>query len=242
MPFWHNNIDPVPNNVRLRGMRVPALVLTMLVGTIAAAQTPGGEKGGEKKQSVVETKPEPGDGDDDGDATPAAAEEEAPRSQFTIAFAGGALVPQGAMGGEIEPGLDVWGRVGWITPSGLGVVMHLEYAPLRPAPQTVAPDAVVDAHLFAATAGPRFTLGRHLLRAWLAGGAGVVVQRVQTTSADLSKVTVVDTVLGVSGGGGLDVYFLGSGGVTLAGAYTRGMSSGAEQQYVSVNAGLVFVY
>ena len=40
----------------------------------------------------------------------------------------------------------------------------------------------------------------------------------------------------------MDVYFLGSGGVTLAGAYTRGMSKGAEQQYVSVNAGLVFVY
>jgi hypothetical protein len=132
--------------------------------------------------------------------------------------------------------------VGWITPSGLGLVMHLEYAPLRRSAESVGPDEVVDAHLFAATAGPRFTLGRRLLRAWLAGGAGIVVERVETTSADASSVVQVDSVLGVSGGGGVDLYFLGSGGVTVAGAYTRGLSSGAEQQYLSVNAGLVFVY
>jgi hypothetical protein len=181
------------------------------------------------------------DGDDAADAAKMEPEEIAPHAQFTFAFAGGALFPQGSMMRETQPGLDVWGRVGWITPSGLGLVMHVEYAPLRRSAESAA-DEVVDAHLFAATAGPRFTLGRHLVRVWLAGGAGIVVERVHTTQADQSSVVAVESALGVSGGGGLDLCFFGSGGITLAGAYTRGLTSGAEQDYVSVNAGLVFVY
>jgi hypothetical protein len=164
------------------------------------------------------------------------------RSELTVAFSGGALVPQGEMGVETNPGLDVVGRVGWLTPSGIGLVMNLEYAPLRRDPGTVADDEVVDAHLFAATAGPRFTLGRDIFRVWLAGGAGVVVERTSTTGSDMSSQVEVESALGVSGGGGLDFCFFGSGGITVAGAYTRGLSSGAEQEYVSVNAGLVFVY
>jgi hypothetical protein len=164
------------------------------------------------------------------------------KSELTVAFSGGALVPQGAMGADNNPGLDVWGRIGWLTPSGLGLVMNVEYAPLRRDPATVPEDEVVDSHLFAATAGPRFTLGREMVRVWIAGGAGVVVERTATTAADLSSQVDVESALGVSGGGGFDFCFFGSGGVTLAGAYTRGLSSGAEQEYLSVNAGLVFVY
>ena len=161
-------------------------------------------------------------------------------SELTVAFAGGALVPRGEMEEQTEAGLDVWGRVGWITPSGLGLVVHLEYAPLRRDVET--PDEVIEAHLFAATAGPRFTIGRDLIRVWLAGSAGVVVERVTTTSPDVPSVVEVDTELGVSGGGGLDFCFFGSGGLTLAGAYTQAVSSGASQRYVSLNAGVVFVY
>jgi hypothetical protein len=161
-------------------------------------------------------------------------------NEVTISFAGGALVPRGDMEQQTEAGLDVWGRVGWITPSGLGLVLHLEYAPLRR--DVEAPDDVVEAHLFAATAGPRFTIGRDLIRVWLAGSAGVVIERVTTTTADLPSVVEVDTELGVSGGGGLDLCFFGAGGVTFAGAYTQAVSSGAIQRYVSLNAGVVFVY
>lgn len=173
---------------------------------------------------------------------PEAKNEKQPKHELTVAFSGGALVPQGSMGAQTNTGLDVWGRVGWLTPSGIGLVMNVEYAPLRRAPEGGSTDEVVDSHLFAATAGPRFTIGREMLRAWLAGGAGVVVERTATSSPAASSKVEVDSVLGVSGGGGLDICFFGSGGVTVAGAYTKGLSSGAEQQYVSVNAGLVFVY
>jgi hypothetical protein len=216
-------------------LRVLPVLTLFLVGTgvaaTAAAQKPA-------PKPAPPSDPD-ADGDDAGKLEP---EEVAPHAQFTFAFAGGALFPQGSMTRETQPGLDVWGRVGWTTPSGLGLVMHLEYAPLRRSNESAATDEVVDAHLFAATAGPRYTLGRHLVRVWLAGGAGIVVERVQTTQADQSSVVAVESALGVSGGGGLDLCFLGSGGITLAGAYTRGLSSGAEQDYVSVNAGLVFVY
>jgi len=163
-------------------------------------------------------------------------------SELTVAFAGGALVPRGEMEQQTEAGLDVWGRVGWVTPSGLGLVVHLEYAPLRRGPEEGQPDEVVEAHLFAATAGPRFTIGRDIIRVWLSGSAGVVVERISTTTADLPPVVEVDSALGVSGGGGLDLCFFDAGGLTLAGAYTQGISSGASQKYVSLNAGVVFVY
>jgi hypothetical protein len=189
--------------------------------------------------------PAPGSGSGVSSADPEATPEgeaNPPRSQFTLAFAGGALVPQGAMGAQTDPGLDVWGRLGWLTPSGLGLVMNVEFAPLRRTPGTTTGDEVVDSQLFAATAGPRFTLGRDVVRVWIAGGAGVVVERTAVTAADLSSEVDVEGVFGVSGGGGLDLCFFGAGGITLAGAYTRGVSGGAETEYVSVNAGLVFVY
>jgi hypothetical protein len=163
-------------------------------------------------------------------------------SEVTFAFAGGALVPQGSMEEQTQAGLDVWGRIGWATSSGLGLAVHLEYAPLRRDLEGAPRNEVVDAHLFAATAGPRFQIGRNLVRVWVAGSAGVVVERVATTIASAPTVVEVESSLGVSGGGGLDLNLFGSGGLTLAGAYTQGISTGASQKYVSLNAGVMFVY
>jgi hypothetical protein len=214
-------------NARLRRMHSWLAALTLLLAPAAAiaADPPADE---------AELLP----GDDP--AAEAARDEDG--AHFMIAFAGGALLPQGAMEADIEPGLDVWGRFGWITPSGIGVVVHVEYAPLRHTPGSPAVDEVIEAHLFSATAGPRFTLGRRTVRLWISGGAGVMVERTSTTASDQPAQSLTESGLGLSGGGGVDLCFFGSGGITLAGAYTRGVTSGAEQEYVSLNAGLVFVY
>src|SRR6185503_15574893 len=134
------SIDEACGNVRFDGMRrLAAALATIFVATGArAADLPA-------PTPTAEGEPEP-----------------APqkKSSFSLAFAGGALVPTGSMEAENQPGLDVWGRVGWSAPSGIGLVMHLEYAPLRRDPESQPRDEVIDAHLFAATAGPRVTIGR----------------------------------------------------------------------------------
>lgn len=177
-------------------------------------------------------------------AAPAYADEEGEdraTSHFTVAFGGGALLPFGEMDPSTEAGLNVTGRIGWNAANGLGLVTNLEYAPLRRESDAALTD--VDSHMFVATAAPRFTLGRKVLRLWVAAGGGVVVERVrtETTSADgILTDTEVDTVPAFNGSSGIDLHFFSNGGLSIAGAYTRSFSDTEVYDYFSVNAGLVF--
>jgi hypothetical protein len=157
-------------------------------------------------------------------------------SHFTVALAGGALVPQGEMAQDTNAGLDVWGRFGWTAANGLGLVMNLEYAPLRRAAAGSPETDAIDSQIFGAHAAPRLTLGHHAVRFWLAPGAGVVVDRTATATA-----VKVDTAFTLAGQGGFDFFFFENGGLTLAGGYTRALSSATSYEYVSVNAGLMFL-
>jgi hypothetical protein len=150
----------------------------------------------------------------------AAARAEEPPQPWSVAFAGGALLPQGAMAIATQVGLEVGARFGWSAPSGLGLQLGVDFAPLRRAD---------DAQLFAGTLGPRFTLGHDVIRVWIAGAGGVVVERAAAVSSSFA----------LFGLGGLDLHLFGNGGFTFAGQYARGVSSDATE-YLAVSGGLLF--
>jgi hypothetical protein len=143
---------------------------------------------------------------------------------WSLAFVGGGMFPQGEMSAATRPGLDVGTRVGWSSKSGIGLQLGLAFAPLR---QRVATEA--DSQLFAGTLGPRFTLGRDVLRVWIAGAGGLVLERASAVSSAFT----------VNGLGGLDLHVFGNGGFTFSGEYVRSVSTGAYQ-YLAVTGGLIF--
>jgi hypothetical protein len=143
---------------------------------------------------------------------------------WNLAFVGGGVIPEGDMSAHAAPGLDVGARFGWSTPSGLGLQLGLAFAPLRPRNLSDTSD-----QLFAGALGPRFTLGHDVVRLWVAGAGGLVVER---TNAVSSTVTF-------AGLGGLDLHIFGNGGFTVAGEYTRALTS-ATVEFVAVTGGLMF--
>jgi hypothetical protein len=141
-------------------------------------------------------------------------------SYFSFAFGGGALLPTGQMKKVVVGGLDVFGRLGWTSSIGLGLVLGFDWAPLRNA------DTSGQTSLFQATAAPRFTLGTDVLRVWISAGGGVLVR-------------TGETAFTLNGAGGLDLHVFGSGGFSLLGGYARGVSQ-TDVEYFSLSAGLVF--
>jgi hypothetical protein len=167
-------------------------------------------------------------------------EEKAPLgSHFTLAFAGGAVLPNGDMEGGADPSLDVSGRFGWNGTSGLGLVVNVDYALLRRNSVAGAIEPVaIDAHMLSATAMPRFTLGKKVFRLWIAAGGGVLFEKTTASTSEVER-TYYATVPAWGGSAGLDLHFFANGGLSLAGAYTRSLDN--EYDFISVNAGLVFV-
>jgi hypothetical protein len=142
------------------------------------------------------------------------------RAEFNFAFGAGALVPFGDMKNVVDPGLDVWGRLGWVSEGGVGLTLGVDWAPLRDKDQT-------QSHVIQAMATPTLTLGRDLVRFWVAAGGGVVVEQGSPATP------------AVTGASGLDLHFFGSGGVLVSGGYTRGLTQ-TEVDFFTVTAGLVF--
>src|SRR5262249_17766197 len=149
-----------------------------------------------------------------------AARADEPAQPWSVAFAGGGLFPRGAMAVDTQAGLDVGARVGWSAPFGLGLQLGVDFAP---------PRRTDDGQLFAGTLGPRFTIGRDVVRVWVGGAGGLVVERAAAVSSAFT----------VNGLGGLDLHIFGNGGFTFAGQYARSVSSDSYE-YVAVSGGLLF--
>ncbi len=166
------------------------------------------------------------------------------KSHFTIAFGGGALVPEGSMKDSASVGLDVSSRLGWTASNGFGLVTNLEYAPLkRQASASIIDPTQIDSHMFSATAAPRFTIGHKTLRLWFAAGAGIVIERVHTETTMITGVftnTKVDYEPTVNGSSGIDLHFFSNGGLTIAASYMRSISGSSVYDYFALGAGLVF--
>jgi hypothetical protein len=142
------------------------------------------------------------------------------RAEFDFAFGAGALLPFGDMKQVVDPGLDVWGRLGWVSEGGVGLTLGVDWAPLRDQDQT-------QSHVIQAMATPTLSLGKDLVRFWVAAGGGVVLERGSPAAP------------AVTGESGFDFHFFGSGGVLLSGGYTRGLTQ-TDVDFFSVRAGLVF--
>jgi len=159
---------------------------------------------------------------------------------FDIEFGGGALIPTGELAVETQAGLDVGGRFGWSSSVGLGLVLSLDYAPLRL--KAHAADETSDAHLFYGSVAPRFAFARSFVRVWLSAGAGVIVERTQTQSVVGGNTTsTTDSGVTVGGQGGLDFLFFDSGGLSVSGGYTKGLSAIEKYEYLAFTAGLTFI-
>jgi hypothetical protein len=170
---------------------------------------------------------------------PLATQDPVASSGFDVEFGGGALVPLGPMATTTSAGLDVGGRLGWSSRFGLGLVLSLDYAPLR---QKAQPEGeTIDAHLFAGTLEPRFTVGKSFVRLWLSAGPGVLVGRTDVHETGGASTVTVDSGITVGGQGGLDFLFFDSGGLSLAGGYKRGLAAVDRYQYVAFTAGLLFM-
>ena len=161
-------------------------------------------------------------------------------SGFDIEFGGGALIPTGDLAHDSQPGLDVGGRFGWSSGVGLGLVVSLDYAPLRQ--KSHAAGETSDGHLFYGSLEPRFAIARSFVRVWLSAGAGVIVERTQTQSTVGGGTSATtDSGLTVGGQGGLDFLFFDSGGLSVAGGYTKGLSAIDKFEYMAFTAGLTFM-
>lgn len=161
-------------------------------------------------------------------------------SGFDIEFGGGAMIPMGDLALESQAGLDVGGRFGWTSSVGLGLVVSLDYAPLREKTRSV--DEATDAHLFYGSLAPRFAFGRSFVRVWLSAGAGVILERTQTQSVVGGQTTSsTDSGVTVGGQAGLDFLFFDSGGLSVSGGYTKGLSAIEKFQYLAFTAGLTFM-
>jgi len=178
--------------------------------------------------------------------SPTAAPEPAPPpppstpSGFDVEFGGGALIPTGDLALQSQPGLDVGGRFGWSSGLGLGLVLSLDYAPLRQ--KTHATAETSDAHLFYGSLAPRFAFAKSFVRVWLSAGAGVILERTQIQSTvGGGTATTTDSGVTVGGQGGLDFLFFDSGGLSLSGGYTKGLSAIEKYEYLAFTAGLTFI-
>jgi hypothetical protein len=179
-------------------------------------------------------------------AAPAAAQEEdSPLfrepggSYFSLALSGGIISPLGTMSDGHRSGLAAAAHIGWTADSGLGVAVNSEYSPLPPAAN---PGVIVkESHLGAASLTPRFTLGHHTLRMWVAAGGGVVMERTRTEFVDSSSEVEFDYEAAAVGGAGLELHMFDSGGLSLVGNYTRSLQD-TRYQFLSVTGGLVLTF
>jgi hypothetical protein len=158
-----------------------------------------------------------------------------PESHVTVALSGGAFLPQGDMKSGYKSGLDVLGQVGWNAENGLGVVMSVEYTPVRRRARSALE---VASHMFAAAAAPRYTLGHQTFRMWFSAGGGVVIERTETTLTESLSETTMSTVPTLHGASGIDLHVFETGGLTVSGVYTRSLDR--VYDFFSVGAGLVF--
>lgn len=183
-------------------------------------------------------------------AAPAAAEDDSANvkgvSFWSVTFLGGVLSPQGPMADTHKAALLTGARVSWTHKSGFGIVVHGEYSPLPRRLGALAPLETYETHFGVATIGPRFVLGRGFARLWASGGGGVSYEHttrkyrddmgrpVEETNDDVAPVVVATT--------GLELHFMKSGGVLVAGTYTKTYKRAVPRKYVALVGGLVFVF
>lgn len=182
-------------------------------------------------------------------AAPAAAEDDSkPKdgSFWSVTFLGGVLSPQGTMADTHKAALATALRVSWTHKSGLGLAVHGEYSPLPHRLGALAPLETYETHFGVATIGPRFVLGRGFARLWVSGGGGVSYEHSTRKFRDdmgrPAEETRDEVVPIVTAATALELHVMKSGGLVVAGTYTKTYKTSVVRKYVALVGGLVFTF
>lgn len=159
-------------------------------------------------------------------------------SYFSLAFAGGVLMPDGDIAERYDPGLTAQLSFGFTSSFGLGISALVAYSPLRGQP---LPGTSRESHLGQAVLAPRYVLGDGTLRVWVAAGGGAVALRERTETGELAAETQQDIEPLAAGSAGLELHVFESGGIGVAGRYSRSFGQLAAELY-SITGGLVLTF
>ena len=181
-------------------------------------------------------------------AGPARAEDAKPNgdrySYFGVSFVGGMLTPRTDFGDSHKRGLIAGGRFGWTSKRGLGLDVTADYSPLlrRDVPELTS----FETHFAVATLAPRFTLRWRAFRFWVAGGGGIAFERTRELFREESVDVTSAYAPAASGGGGIELHLLSSGGLVIAADYTKVFGElvypDVYYKFYNLRGGLVFVF
>jgi len=167
-------------------------------------------------------------------------------SYWSVTFQGGVLSPQGPMADTHKAALTTGLRVSWTHKIGLGIEVQGEYSPIPRRLGALDPLETYESHFGVASMGPRFVLGTGFARLWASAGGGVAYEHstrkfrddmgrpAETSTDDVIPVTVAATAL--------ELHFMKSGGLVVAGTYTKTYKTEQVRKYYALIGGLVFTF
>ena len=163
-------------------------------------------------------------------------------SYWFASFFGGVMTPISSMDDTHEQGLVATARFGWTSRKAIGFAVSGSYSPLpRRLDPGAAPGTVLDTHFAVASVAPRLTLGRKTVRFWVAGGGGVVMERLAVTVRGARESTDYEFEPAAVGEAGLELHLFSNGGLSASGNYTHSFGDVDSRAY-SALAGLVFTF
>lgn len=168
--------------------------------------------------------------------------EQEDQSYWELALAGGMLVPFDQMANEHQQSLAGNVRVGWVSSLGLGIDLAVDYSPLSRQAQN--PDDIYDIHFATAGVMPRVTLGKKLVRLWLAAGGGMTFEHAKHVATvpgtELEPALSRFSPAGM-GAAGLELHAFPGVGLAVTGSYTRNFGD-SEYQMLNVTGGLAVTF
>jgi hypothetical protein len=160
-------------------------------------------------------------------------------SYWSFAMLGGRRSPLSDAREFYDPGLAATARLAWTSSLGLGLGIGASYSPLPR--RDVSPAGTGEGHIVALTGAPQLTLGRRTLRFWLAGGGGAVIENRLLDGEGGQSDAEIDTQPAGNLASGLELHLFSSGGISLAGDYTRTLGQ-RRLEFYSLLGGLVFTF
>ena len=172
-------------------------------------------------------------------------DEDRPTSYWHVSFLGGLLKPLADTADTHDYGLVAGGRIGWSHRSGLGLAVGGYYSPL-PRLDSIDPLETYESHFVVLTGGPQLSLMWKKLRVWMAGGGGMAYERSRRFYRNVAEESKSESGLAASASAGVELHFISSGGLVIAGNYVRTFKTLAfsteRYQLGDLSAGLVFLF
>ncbi|HTM22526.1 MAG TPA: hypothetical protein VL172_18520 [Kofleriaceae bacterium] len=173
-------------------------------------------------------------------------DESHPTSYWHVSFLGGVVKPLGDNADNHDLGLLAGGRIGWSHRVGLGLAISGFYSPLPRKTDPLLPLVTYENHFAVLVGGPQLSLVWKRLRVWMAAGAGMAMERARRFDRNLLVEKKTEEGMAAGASAGVELHFIASGGLVIAGDYTRTFKdlgfSTAPYQLADLSAGIVFLF